>query len=68
MSTCFYPMGKNVDTRVAVFARKLRPGESEFVDTSKATYNTAELRFTEQARRMGSNWKGRIWDEKTYLK
>jgi len=62
LSTCYYPLGKNVDSRCAVFARKVREGESTDVDTSVATYNRKELRWDEQVRRLGTGWTGRVWD------
>ncbi|MDR0222434.1 MAG: class B sortase [Oscillospiraceae bacterium] len=68
LSTCYYPMGEGVDTRCALFARKVREGESGYVDTKKASYNNKELRFDEQRRRYGSNWNGRVWDAAAYLK
>ena len=68
MSTCYYPMGESVDSRVVVFARKVRPGEDEFVDITKAVYNTKELRWAEQSRRYGSSWTGRVWDDSVYLR
>ena len=67
LSTCYWPLGKEVDTRCVVFARKVRRGESGSVDTSKATYNFNEYRFDEQARRMGTNWHGRVWDTNKLL-
>jgi len=62
LSTCYYPLGKNVDSRCAVFARKVREGEKTYVDTSAAVYNKSELRWAEQAKRLGTNWRGRVWD------
>ncbi|GHV48147.1 SrtB family sortase [Clostridia bacterium] len=62
LSTCYYPFDKEVDTRVVVFARKVRPGESSQVNVNKAYYNTNELRFEKQAKLIGDGWKGRIWD------
>ncbi|MDR0822043.1 MAG: class B sortase [Oscillospiraceae bacterium] len=67
LSTCFYPMGEAVDTRVVVFARKLRKNESEAIDLNKAVYNHKELRFDEQTRRYGTGWTGRVWDSDRYL-
>ncbi|MDR0197400.1 MAG: class B sortase [Oscillospiraceae bacterium] len=67
LSTCYYPMGKGVDTRSVVFARKVREGESSSVNTDKAFYNNKELRFDEQKARYGSNWNGRVWDT-SYLR
>ncbi|MCL2037177.1 MAG: class B sortase [Oscillospiraceae bacterium] len=74
LSTCYYPMGHpdtpgGVDSRVVIFARRVRPGESGQVDVEKAFYNKNVLRFTEEARRFGQGWKGeRVWDYKKYLK
>lgn len=62
LSTCFYPLGDNLESRCVVFARKVREGEDPTVDTSKATSNINEIRFAEQAARLGSNWQGRTWD------
>ncbi|MCL2071612.1 MAG: class B sortase [Oscillospiraceae bacterium] len=38
LSTCYWPLGADVDTRLAVFARKVRPGESSDVNVEKAGY------------------------------
>jgi sortase B len=63
LSTCYYyPLGEKVDSRCVVFARKVREGEKSTVNTEAAFYNNKELRFTEQERRLGSNWTGRVWD------
>ncbi|MDR1753359.1 MAG: class B sortase [Eubacterium sp.] len=67
LSTCFYPMGKEVDTRCVVFARKIREGEIENVNVNKAVYNDREYRFEKQAYNYGTNWNGRVWDT-SYLK
>ena len=68
LSTCYYPFGKeNADTRVAVFARKVREGESPEVDVSKAMVNPAPLKFTYQQQREGGSWNGRIWDPSKLL-
>lgn len=67
LSTCYYPFGKtNADTRVAVFARKVRPGESTEVDVSKASRNPNPLKFEYQYQVEGGSWNGSIWD-KSYL-
>lgn len=39
LSTCYWPFGRDIPTRFAVIARKVRPGESEEVDTSTAQRN-----------------------------
>ena len=67
LSTCYYPFGTNIDTRVAVFARRVRDGESIDVDVDKATHNTGFLPFDLQARRMGNTWNGRVWDTSLLL-
>jgi len=70
LSTCFWPYStttQNVDTRCVIFARKIRPGESNHVNVDKATVNTGILRFELEKNRMGNSWNGRVWDYKTYL-
>jgi len=70
LSTCYYPYTttwQEVDTRAVVFARRVRPGESLFVDVTKASHNTGYLPFDLQARRLGNTWNGRVWDYETYL-
>ncbi|MCL2077353.1 MAG: class B sortase [Oscillospiraceae bacterium] len=62
LSTCYYPFTKKVDTRCAVFARKVREGESPIVNTDKAKYNPNVYQFEEQRRRIGNTWYGRTWD------
>ncbi|MDR0222433.1 MAG: class B sortase [Oscillospiraceae bacterium] len=39
LSTCYYPLGNNIDTRFALFARRVREGEDENVDTDAASRN-----------------------------
>lgn len=67
LSTCYYPFGKKVDTRCAVFARKVRDGESAEVDVSKAQVNNNPLKFSYQASVEGGEWKGRTWDTSKLL-
>lgn len=63
LSTCsWYPVGKDVDTRFALFARKVRPGESPEVDVDKITVNPSPLYFDAYYKRMGGSWEGRKWD------
>ncbi|MCL2634296.1 MAG: class B sortase [Oscillospiraceae bacterium] len=63
LSTCYWPMGDKVDTRCVVFARKVREGESSYVNVDAAVNNYKyELRFTEQARRYGTLRTERNWD------
>ncbi len=68
LSTCYYPYGKeNADTRCAVFARKVREGESAEVDVSKAVINNNPLKFRYQYDREGGSWQGRTWDTSKLL-
>ncbi|MBP3855678.1 MAG: class B sortase [Ruminiclostridium sp.] len=68
LSTCYYPYTKEkADTRVAVFARKVREGESAEVDVSKAVRNPDPLKFTYQYQVEGGSWGGRSWDTSKLL-
>lgn len=63
LSTCYwFPLGKSVDTRFALFARKVREGESPEVDVDKITVNPSPLFFDEYYKRTGAQWQGRKWD------
>jgi len=62
LSTCYYPLGKEVDSRFVVFARRVREGESAEVDTSKAYINTSPLYFDYYYKVNGGSWAGRKWD------
>ena len=62
LSTCYYyPMGKDVDARFALFARRVRDGESPDVDTEKIIVNESPLFFDTYANRLSGPWKGRDW-------
>ena len=63
LSTCYYPMGMDVDTRFVIFARKLRDGESAKIDTSKAYINKSPLYFDYYYKVNGGSWAGRKWDK-----
>ncbi len=68
LSTCYYPYTKEVaDTRVAVFCRKVRDGESADVDVSLAKRNPDPLKFRFQYEREGGTWGGRKWDTSKLL-
>ncbi|MCM1335206.1 MAG: class B sortase [Bacteroides sp.] len=70
LSTCYQysPYSAETDTRCAVFARKVRPGESAEVDVSKVVENPNPLMFTYQRQAEGgSEWKGRSWDTSKLL-
>lgn len=62
LSTCYYPLGKEVDTRCVVFARRVREGEDPTVDTSKAYTNPSPLYFDYYYKVNGGSWAGRQWD------
>lgn len=63
VSTCYYPMGMNVDTRFVIFARRLREGESEKIDVSKAFINPSPLYFDYYYTVNGGSWAGRKWSK-----
>lgn len=70
LSTCYQysPYSAETDTRCAVFARKVREGESASVDVEKAQINPDPLRFTYQRQVEGAGeWKGRSWDNSKLL-
>ncbi len=62
LSTCYYPMGANIDTRFVVFARQIRPGETKI--TSKNAYiNKSPKYFDYYYKANGGSWAGRKWSE-----
>ena len=67
MSTCYWPLGESVDTRWVVFARKVRPGESEFVDTTVAVRNYQAKLFDYYYDLIGGQWYGSVWDKSKLL-
>lgn len=67
LSTCYWPLGEEVDTRWVVFARKVRPGETEYVDTSLATRNRNAKLFDYFYARIGGEWYGSNWDKSKLL-
>lgn len=70
MSTCLWPLGKSIDTRWVLFARKVRPGESETVDVTQAKVNLNPRLFALFYQRMygTSTWNGVCeWDKKKLL-
>jgi sortase B len=62
LSTCIFPLGDAVDTRYAVFARRLRPGEDPIVDVDAAWRNPSPLYFDAWYNVRGGSWGGRTWD------
>ena len=67
MSTCYWPLGESIDTRWVIFARKVRPGESEFVDTTVATRNYQAKLFDYYYGVIGGQWYGSVWDKSKLL-
>ena len=67
LSTCYWPLGEQVDTRWVLFARKVRPGESEFVDTTVATRNYQAKLFDYYYEVIGGQWYGSTWDKSKLL-
>ncbi len=67
LSTCCWPLGDTVETRWVVFARKVRPGESEFVDTTKAERNYNAKLFDYYYELIGGEWYGSNWDRSKLL-
>ena len=70
LSTCLWPLGRSVETRWVLFARKVRPGESESVDVTVAKVNQNPRLFTLFYQRMygASSWNGICeWDKRKLL-
>lgn len=67
LSTCWWPLGRDVDTRWVLFARKVREGESEYVDTSKAYRNYQPKLFDYYYDIIGGSWTGSVWDKSKLL-
>ena len=67
LSTCYWPLGKSIPTRWVLFARKVRPGESEYVDTSVAQRNWGAKLFDYYYQVVGGQWYGSNWDTSKLL-
>lgn len=70
LSTCSWPWrGDMKNVRLAVFARKVRPGESEEVDVSKATVNPYVKRWKWVYDNIGGgyDWSQSTWDRRKLL-
>lgn len=67
LSTCYWPLGKNIPTRWVLFARKVRDGESEYVDTSVAERNWGAKLFDYYYQVVGGQWYGSNWDTSKLL-
>lgn len=62
LSTCYWPLGRSKETRFAVIARKVRPGESEYVDTSVAQRNWGAKLWENYYDILKTKWYGSNWD------
>lgn len=67
LSTCYWPLGRDIETRWVLFARKVRPGESEEVDTSVAYRNYNAKLFDYYYEMIGGYWAGSTWDKSKLL-
>lgn len=67
MSTCWWPLGRAVDTRWVVFARRVREGESEEVDTTVARRNYNAKLFDYYYKMIKTQWRGRTWNTSKLL-
>ncbi len=67
LSTCYWPLGKEVDTRWVILARKVRPGESEEVDVTVAERNYNAKLFDYYYDVIGGQWYGSVWDKSKLL-
>lgn len=62
LSTCYFPIDRQVNGRFLLYARKLRENESEEVDTGKAVINPSPLLFDYYYKTQGGKWAGSNWD------
>ena len=63
LSTCLYPLTRKVNSRFALFGRRIRPGEDlSKIDFDAARLNSSPLYFDAWYRQKGGSWQGRGWD------
>ena len=67
LSTCYWPLGRSIETRWVILARKVRPGESEYVDTSVAERNWGAKLFDYYYQIINTQWYGSNWDTSKLL-
>ncbi len=70
LSTCYWPFRSDMDNvRLAIFARKVRPGESTYVDVDKAEVNTYVKRWQWVYDNIGGgyDWSQSNWDRRKLL-
>ena len=62
LSTCYFPIQRQVNGRIVIYARKVRPGESPEVDTAKAAVNPDPLLFQYYYESQGGSYQGGSWN------
>lgn len=62
LSTCYFPIDRQVNGRFLVYARKIRENESESVDTDKAVINPSPMLFDYYYQTQGGRWEGSSWE------
>ncbi len=67
LSTCHWPLSRSIETRWVVIARKVRPGESEEVDTTVVERNYGAKLFEYYYQCIGTQWYGSNWDTSKLL-
>lgn len=68
LSTCYWPLGRDIDTRWVLFARKVRDGEDPYVNTSVAERNYQAKLFDYYYEVIESpGWGGSVWDRSKLL-
>lgn len=70
LSTCYWPLGRGiVDTRWVLFARKVRDGESEEVNTAvaKRNYQAKLFDYYYEVLKRPEGWQGSVWDRSKLL-
>lgn len=69
LSTCYWPIDRSVDTRWVLFARKVRDGESEEVNTAvaKRNYQAKLFDYYYEVLERPEGWQGSVWDRSKLL-
>ncbi|NLJ15918.1 MAG: class B sortase [Clostridiales bacterium] len=66
LSTCDFKSYNLKDLRLVIFGRKLREGESPYVDTENITnnegYRLIDRLYKDNPKKYGEKWEGRKWD------
>lgn len=70
LSTCIWPYGMEMSNcRLGIFARKVRPGESEYVNVDAAVknYSVKRWQWVYDQQNNGIDWSRSIWDRRKLL-